>query len=181
MIKNSKGITLIALVVTIIVIIILSGITLNMTIGNNGIVTKTQESKRNELIAEQEGQNKIDELKAAPKDSSTGVKNPTNDTTAPIINEIKVADITGNSFRVNVNVTEQESQIISIGYTIKELYGENYQTDPVDPTAKSYEFTGLDLHTTYTVEVKVTTNNSNATLASSTASIQVYTENSTNN
>ena len=40
--KEVKGITLIALVVTIIVMLILAGITLNLTIGNNGLFKRAQ-------------------------------------------------------------------------------------------------------------------------------------------
>ena len=44
--KNKKGITLIALVITIIILIILAGIVINVTIGKNGIFTKTKEGTR---------------------------------------------------------------------------------------------------------------------------------------
>ena len=44
--KNSKGITLIALVVTIIVLIILAGISINLILGDNGIITKAQLAKQ---------------------------------------------------------------------------------------------------------------------------------------
>jgi len=45
-IKNSeKAITLVALVVTIIVLIILAGISISLVLGNNGIIIKTAESK----------------------------------------------------------------------------------------------------------------------------------------
>lgn len=40
--KNQRGITLIALVISIIVMLILAGVSLNATVGNNGIVTKAQ-------------------------------------------------------------------------------------------------------------------------------------------
>ena len=40
--KNQKGITLIALIITIIVILILAVVSFNLVIGNNGIITKTQ-------------------------------------------------------------------------------------------------------------------------------------------
>jgi len=43
--KKQKGITLIALVVTIVILLILSGISLNIVLGNNGIITKAQEAK----------------------------------------------------------------------------------------------------------------------------------------
>ena len=43
--KNSKGITLIALVVTIIVLLLLAGISINTLTGQNGILTRTAEIK----------------------------------------------------------------------------------------------------------------------------------------
>ena len=42
--KQAKGITLIALVVTIIVLLILAGVALNLTIGQNGIFTRANEA-----------------------------------------------------------------------------------------------------------------------------------------
>ena len=43
--KKQRGITLIALVVTIVILLIVSGISLNIVLGNNGIITKAQEAK----------------------------------------------------------------------------------------------------------------------------------------
>lgn len=42
--KENKGITLIALIITIIVLLILSGVVINMTLGNEGIIAKAQSS-----------------------------------------------------------------------------------------------------------------------------------------
>ena len=42
MFKKEKGITLIALVVTIIVLLILAGVAISLTIGSNGILTRSQ-------------------------------------------------------------------------------------------------------------------------------------------
>ena len=50
--KTEKGITLIALVVTIIVLIILAGISINLILGENGIITKAQEAKQAQEKAE---------------------------------------------------------------------------------------------------------------------------------
>ena len=43
---KNKGITLIALVITIIVLLILAGISIAMLTGENGILTKADEAKR---------------------------------------------------------------------------------------------------------------------------------------
>lgn len=41
-IKTKKGITLVALIITIIVLLILAGVVINMTLGNDGIINKAQ-------------------------------------------------------------------------------------------------------------------------------------------
>ena len=51
---KNKGITLIAMVITIIVLIILAGVTIAMLTGNNGILTKVKEAKEKTKQAEQE-------------------------------------------------------------------------------------------------------------------------------
>ena len=43
--KNNHGITLIALVITIVVLLILAGVTIATLTGDNGILTKAQEAK----------------------------------------------------------------------------------------------------------------------------------------
>ncbi len=43
--KNKKGITLIALVVTIVVLLILAGVSINLILDNNGIIAKAQDAK----------------------------------------------------------------------------------------------------------------------------------------
>ena len=54
-VKNMKGITLIALVITIIVLLILAGVSIAMLTGQNGILTQAQNSKQvTEEAAEQE-------------------------------------------------------------------------------------------------------------------------------
>ena len=47
--KKERGITLIALVITIIVLIVLAGISINLIFGNLGIVTKEKEAKEENL------------------------------------------------------------------------------------------------------------------------------------
>ena len=50
--KNNKGITLIALVITIIVLLILAGVSIAMLTGNNGILTQANNSKYSTAKAE---------------------------------------------------------------------------------------------------------------------------------
>ncbi len=48
----NKGITLIALVITIIVLLILAGITINLMLGNNGILNKSKQAVKGTEISE---------------------------------------------------------------------------------------------------------------------------------
>ncbi|MCI8345839.1 MAG: Ig-like domain-containing protein [Clostridia bacterium] len=50
-IKDKSGITLITLVITIVILIILSGITINSTLGQNGIITRAKQAKIDIQIA----------------------------------------------------------------------------------------------------------------------------------
>ena len=50
-IKSKNGITLIALVISIIVMLILAGVSLNATIGDNGIITQAQNTKYTQSVA----------------------------------------------------------------------------------------------------------------------------------
>ena len=67
--KNNKGITLVALVVTIVVLLILAGVSINLVLGNNGIIakakdaeTKSAEARENDL----KGMNSlIDQMESA--------------------------------------------------------------------------------------------------------------------
>ena len=44
--KNNKGITLVALAVTIIVLIILAGVSIRLAIGDNGILSESKSTNR---------------------------------------------------------------------------------------------------------------------------------------
>lgn len=43
--KKEKGITLVALVVTIVVLLILAGVSINLVLGENGLINKAKEAK----------------------------------------------------------------------------------------------------------------------------------------
>lgn len=45
MFKKENGITLVALVVTIVVLLILAGVSISLVLGNNGIIKKAKDAK----------------------------------------------------------------------------------------------------------------------------------------
>ena len=60
--KNEKGITLVALVVTIIVLIILAGVSINLILGDNGIITIAKKAKENTELAKTDEETQLNEL-----------------------------------------------------------------------------------------------------------------------
>ncbi len=62
--RNQKGVTLVALVVTIIVLIILAGISINLILGDNGIITIAKKAKENTELAKVEEETELNELYA---------------------------------------------------------------------------------------------------------------------
>lgn len=62
-IKENKGITLVALIVTIVILLILAGISIS-TLTNTGIFEKVQEAKRKSEEENKEEQRKIAQMEA---------------------------------------------------------------------------------------------------------------------
>lgn len=60
--QQSKGITLVSLVVTIIVLIILAGISINLVLGDKGIITVAKKAKENTELAKIEEETQLNEL-----------------------------------------------------------------------------------------------------------------------
>lgn len=59
---NKKGITLLSLVITIILLIILAGISISLSLGNNGLFRKSKDAKELYVNAETEEKRKISGL-----------------------------------------------------------------------------------------------------------------------
>ena len=50
--KNKKGITLVALAITIVIMIILVGVSIYLTISDNGLIQKATEANKNQTLTE---------------------------------------------------------------------------------------------------------------------------------
>ena len=61
-IKSTKGITLISLVITIIILIILAGVGINLSLGENGIFRKANEARDKYLASAEDEQRELNEL-----------------------------------------------------------------------------------------------------------------------
>lgn len=71
--NKQKGITLVALVVTIIVLIILAGISITMLVGDNGIITMAQKAKENIELAKIEEENQLNALYGELANAGEGI------------------------------------------------------------------------------------------------------------
>ena len=71
-IKSNFGITLIALIITIIVLLILAGVTLNMVMGENGIFGKANNAKNKTEVAQYEEELRMCVLEMQTEEASNG-------------------------------------------------------------------------------------------------------------
>ncbi len=113
--KNSKGITLIALVVTIIVLLILAGVSVTTLIGNNGILTQAQNAKK-----ETEKSGTKEQVKIAVIGSMATEKGEINKTALQkeleeLGAEIETEDGNINNIPVIIKIGQEEYQITEDG------------------------------------------------------------------
>ena len=72
--KNAKGITLIALVITIIVLLILAGVTIATLTGDNGILTRASDAKEQTEIGDEKEKVELSAVGALAKDNGGEIK-----------------------------------------------------------------------------------------------------------
>ncbi len=137
--KNNKGVTLIALVVTIVILIILAAVSMTMVLGNNGIFTQAQKGANSMASAEantQEGFNsmsaEIDKIISGsgsseqpqppeqPKETIEESKNSGKEFTAP---KTEVTDSKGNKVVIpgGFKVAEDSGDTVQQGIVIEDV------------------------------------------------------------
>lgn len=82
--KKEQGVTIISLIVTIIVLIILAGVSINLTLGQNGIITKAKQAKENMEIAQIEEQKELNELYVQLENNETSIDSTSYDAIAKL-------------------------------------------------------------------------------------------------
>lgn len=65
--ENNNGITLIVLVITIVLLIILSGISINLVFGENGIIQRAQNASKSQTIAQIQEKLELEKVAIASK------------------------------------------------------------------------------------------------------------------
>lgn len=127
MFKKERGITLVALVVTIVVLLILAGVSISMVLGNNGIVTKAQSSQAaqdkayaREVVESGLKSVQIDVLIGAKtsadvSDVVTAIKD-SNFVAGTAANTVKYTSKAGKAYTVTVNMAD-----INTGYIVTDV------------------------------------------------------------
>lgn len=119
---QEKGITLIALVVTIIVLIILAGVSISLVLGDNGIITKAKEAKQNTELAKIEEEVQLKEVTDYVKNINNSTLDKTSEPIIWTINE-ETGEITGGGKILHIGdyVNYQEKVIEATDKQLKEL------------------------------------------------------------
>ena len=160
-ISRQAGITLVALVITIIVIIILSSVTLGTVFGDDGIIKKAQEAKNmadDSIASEDENMNRLlDEYMNIMSEDGSGTGGGSEtpgggdeDTKPPTITNIETSS-TENSITVTVTATDESGLADSETYT---YFLDNLQQG-VATTENTKTYTGLQASKEYTIKVVV--------------------------
>ncbi len=133
--KQVKGITLIALVVTIIVLLILAGIALNLTIGENGLFTRAQNAANTWKMAEQNEQSAMDNLASWMNQYLNENGESQEDDQGPIKVSFKIEGEKVTKPKVPSGFTHIEGTVDD-GYVIEDEDGNQFVWVPVDKNQK---------------------------------------------
>ena len=105
--STAKGITLIALVITIIVLLILAGITINLTIGQDGILKRAQDAGKNYTNAAEYEKTQLAEFTNTADKIIEGLTSKT------LVSQIKPADY-GKSINYSVTVKNADDEDVTL-------------------------------------------------------------------
>ena len=153
MLKNKKGITLVALVVTIVVLLILAGVSINLVLGDNGIIAKAKEAQRKSAEASQNdliGMNELAQQLGEKINGSTGSGSGNGGAGGSGAGTKVPAEATAETapYFPDNTFTKKEGTI-DTGLVIQDASGNEYVWVVVPRTTAVYKTTGLG-KTTFT-------------------------------
>ncbi len=128
------GVTLVSLVVTIIVLIILAGISLNLTIGENGLFTMAKKAKENTELAQIEEQTRMNEL-YTQIEQETYYDTPAIGETQSTIDELsKTIEELKSQLQGQINELDEKMKNVKLeAYPVGSIY---ISTDATNPASK---------------------------------------------
>ena len=146
---TEKGITLISLIVTIIVLLILASVSIAMLTGENGILTQAQNAKKETEQAKKDEMSELDNIESLINEYTEDVNIPQvvdenpgqleqEDETTFVINSIE--DLVFFSYDVTTNGNKYEEQTVKLGVNLDFKSDKSY----VDPDRTDYGIYGYD-------------------------------------
>ena len=105
-VQKKKGITLIALVITIVIMLLLAGVAIQMSLGENGIIAKSAQAKKEQAKAELYEVAKMEYLNLKTKAIEKGEPNPEAEKILSETNFLNKYDISGD------NITDKKGEVI---------------------------------------------------------------------
>ena len=145
--KNKNAITLLALVITIIIILLLAGVAIQMTIGENGLIAKSTQAKTEQVKADLYSTAKLEYLNLKTKAIENNQPEPAVESVLSETNFLSKYNIVGN------NITNKNNEFIETKENlIKEL--EKLSTSSGTPTIADEDKNKLILR----LNIKNTTN-----------------------
>ena len=129
MLKNKKGITLVALVITIVVLLILAGVSINLVLGNNGIIAKAKDAETKSAEASQNDLKGMNGLVSEMEGTLNGNSGKTELETEPYL--------PSDDFHYDTSTS------VDTGLVIKDGSGNEYVWVVVPRTTAVYATTGL--------------------------------------
>ena len=167
MVKNKKGITLVALVVTMVVLLILAGLSINLVLGDNGIAKKAQEAKTKSAEASQNDLTSMDELAKELEDAINGNEN--NDDESKFMKENTQVTYSDGDVWIpeGFKIADDSASIVQGGVVIEDKDGNQFVWVPV-ATIADYKRTAYSTNVateetdTETNSIRINYSNSNS-------------------
>jgi len=123
--KRQNAITLVSVVVTIIILIILAGISINAILGENGIITIAKQAKENMQLAQEKEQTELNELytQMISEDGSTGSESGSVGNLEETIKQLEgtVEDLNKQLDQERAHKTELENTITDLNGQVENL------------------------------------------------------------
>ena len=136
--KQVKGITLIALVVTIIVLLILAGVALSLTVGNNGLFRRAENAANTWQMAEQNEQKEMEQAGNFLDDYTSEYNKATTVAYAkqlnkPFENDTTITDDLDNEVRIpaGFKIAQDSATVVEDGIVIEDKDGNQFVWIPV--------------------------------------------------
>lgn len=164
-ISKSKGITLIALIITILVLLLIAGIGISMLSSENGILNKAKLAKDNYNNGKELEDNKLNGLNDTIESITRG---GSSNSESNIITSVDFEVTTTRMTSVVIQISSTASESNSIfGYHVFAVSKTDSSIIAHMTESLSYEINGLSRNTAYTIYVKAFDKNDNYKVSSS--------------